>query len=659
MFRWRFLTAMLLTLLLLSSFPVAAQGGDVYVDPDGQFSVPIPEGWTAQTQDDYVMLTDPDGLLVVYIMTERTTFVEGAIADAWAMIAPEFDLEPISEYYTSDTFDLIVLNSYRGAPSGVFFQGTGLRYGDATYVLLAAGDYEASVRRMAQLNIIYSGFSIDPHATPAVASVTALPFDAAMGAEFDEFMAWALTGYDIPGVAVAIVQDGDLVFSGGYGVRNPAGDPMTPDTQMMIGSVTKTFTTLLMAQLVDEGLVTWDTPIQTIYPEFAVADPALSSVITLQNTVCACTGVPREDLDWFFDPLAPYQIIERLADFEFFTDIGEAFQYSNQMVSVGGYMAALVDGGRVQSLTTDYADSVQHRILDPLEMTATTFSFHDIERSDNFAVPYAQDILKGLVAIDPELGALFVNIEPAAGLWSTAHDMARYLGMEENSGVSREGVRVVSAENLQRTWEPQVPIDADTSYGLGWIVGEYAGVPMLSHGGNTFGFTTEFAFLPEQHIGVVVLANAAQVNDFNEIIRDHVFEMLLNTARDSIERLSSYLDTAMRNANEFGPLYYPPAEGDVLRYVGVYLHPVLGVVTIDYQNGEFIMDAGEWQTILRIMPPSDETDLGHAADIPHFIAMNPPVAGLYIWFPDNLVDGAPILGIGALGVDDYLFTKVK
>lgn len=106
-------------------------------------------------------------------------------------------------------------------------------------------------------------------------------------------------------------------------------------------------------------------------------------------------------------------------------------------------------------------------------------------------------------------------IAPAGTHWSTLEDMTNYLIMALNKGVTVDGVRVVSEENLLTTWQPQVPLSADASYGLGWFVSDYKGAPLMSHGGNTLGFTSDFAFLPEHGLGIVMLANARGTNYFN------------------------------------------------------------------------------------------------------------------------------------------------
>ena len=113
------------------------------------------------------------------------------------------------------------------------------------------------------------------------------------------------------------------------------GAPVDADTRMMIGSATKPMTTLMAATKVDDGTITWDTPVVEILPAFRLADAEISETVTLRNLFCACSGVPRRDLEFIFNAndLTPEELIGTLADFELTTGFGEVFQYSNQMAA--------------------------------------------------------------------------------------------------------------------------------------------------------------------------------------------------------------------------------------------------------------------------------------------------------------------------------------
>ena len=119
-------------------------------------------------------------------------------------------------------------------------------------------------------------------------------------------------------------------------------DPITPDTLMMIGSITKPMTATMAATVVDDGKLTWDTPVVQILPEFAVADPALTERLSIRNAFCACTGLPQRDPEFLFnsDELTPERLSTSVKDYPLTAPLGEQFQYSNQLFAIGGYAAA-------------------------------------------------------------------------------------------------------------------------------------------------------------------------------------------------------------------------------------------------------------------------------------------------------------------------------
>src|SRR5690606_1005262 len=152
-----------------------------------------------------------------------------------------------------------------------------------------------------QITIVDSGFAITALEVTDLSGVAPLPLSAELIAELEAYIVETMAKLGVPGAAVAIVRDGEIVYANGFGVRELGkDDPVTPETLMMIGSTTKSMTTMLMGTLVDEGLMDWDTPAVEILPSFAVADPEITQRITMRNMVCACTGVPRRDAELLF-----------------------------------------------------------------------------------------------------------------------------------------------------------------------------------------------------------------------------------------------------------------------------------------------------------------------------------------------------------------------
>ncbi|MBC8099433.1 MAG: beta-lactamase family protein, partial [Armatimonadetes bacterium] len=491
----RILTALLSLIgLTLVPFTAVAQDEPIFDDPEGSFSLPVPTNWTAAAQDGYVVLTDPDALIKVYALVVPGNDVSAAITAAWAIVQPDFTFAPIQdqEVPSSQGVELSRVLTQVNDDQTQVYQAVGQLVDGQVYILLFDADVVAATQRGAQINIIATGFTINAITQTDLTGMTALPIDAALLAELEAYINEILVTLEVPGASVAIVRDGEVVYTQGFGVRELGGtDPVTPDTLMMIGSTTKSFTTLLMAILVDEGVITWDTPVVDILPSFALQDPEVTQQITVRNLVCACSGVPRRDLEWVFNTNTAEGIIESLAEYALFTDFGEAFQYSNQMVASGGYIAALAAGGAYGDLEQAYLEVMQVRVFDPLGMTDATFSFDTVAASADYALPHGATLLGEYVPSPLALESVLTQVAPAGSLWSSANDMARYLITQLNRGVTPEGERIVSAENLELTWEPQVSVSSETSYGLGWLVEDYDGLQLIHHGGNTFGFTSD------------------------------------------------------------------------------------------------------------------------------------------------------------------------
>jgi hypothetical protein len=249
-----------------------------------------------------------------------------------------------------------------------------------------------------------------------------------------------------------------------------------------------------------------------------------------------------------------------------------------------------------------------------------------------------------------------VPITPAGAAWSTVLDLAKYMIMELNEGVAADGTRIVSAENLAHTWEPQIAISASDEYGLGWIVSDFDGLQMLSHAGNTVGFTAEFAFLPERDLGVVVLTNQ-RVSFLNGAVRSRLAEMLFEQPYTADEEFRFSFNLARDQYLELQDKIERTAEPEVAALaVGFFTSDALGDVTISLNNeGVLIFDGGEFQSELWLYTADDEKAEEEEAAV--FLLYDPPLSGLIIRFePDD--EGVYQLTLGG-GVNEYTFERVE
>lgn len=626
----------------------------IFTDPAGRFSVPVPTNWTVAEQEGFTSLSDPEGTIQVYLRAIEGSDIGQAITDTWKLVDPTFDLEvdQTIDAPSAPGIEQTVVLSYQTGDRNRVVQAQGQLKDGIVYVDLYDVQLAGLQRRQAQLSIVSSGFKVLAREETDLSGVQPLPVDAAITEQLEAFIEKYMGEFGIPGAAVGIVQDGELVYAQGFGVADPAtGAPVTPATRMMIGSTGKSLTTMMMATLVDDGLMTWDTPAVELYPAFEVKDPELTETITMRNLVCACTGVPRRDMEWLFNfnDLTAQDTVAALADFEFYTDFGEAFQYSNQMVATAGYIAGQVAEDHNGDLEGDYIRALQSRILDPIGMISTTISFDEVMAQGGYAIPYTLMLDNTYEPMSLELERSLETIGPAGGHWSTLNDMARYMITQLAGGAAPDGARVVSTENLNVTREPQIAIDANTSYGLGWMVTSYYEQPVITHGGNTLGFTSEFTFLPEANLGVIVLTNARASNLFNGNVTTRLLELVFEQEPQVEEQLDFILRQLEQQVDEMaGKMGDSIDEAAVTPFLGSYTNPVLGAGELSLQDGKLLFDVGEFAADLR---PYNDPDTQFSG----YVQVSAPGQGLAYRLEQDEA-GEPTI-IFDQGAEQYTFTR--
>ena len=285
----------------------------------------------------------------------------------------------------------------------------------------------------------------------------------------EEYAIGLMDRWKVPGMSIAVTQGGNVIFMKGFGFRDQAGErPVTTQTIFAIGSSTKAFTTMVLATLVDEGKLDWDTPVRAYLPWFKMYDPFTSERMTARDLVTHRSGLPRYDLLWYNNLSSTREeIVRRLRYLPPSGDFRTIFQYQNLMFLTAGYLAGVLDGG-------GWETAVKTRILDPLGMSATNFSVEDSKATSDYALPYSEkdDRVR-------EVG--FRNIDligPAGSINAHVEDMVKWLLLHQKKGDWR-GRQLVSATQMSEMHKPQMampapymplPQTAHGSYGLGWFV---------------------------------------------------------------------------------------------------------------------------------------------------------------------------------------------
>lgn len=208
---------------------------DLYRDPDGRFTIPIPTNWTAERHGPRVILNDPEGDFSVVALVVTAETAEAGLAQAVAEVDPALAAvqAPATTPPSATGIDETVVITYdSGRQSGTLAQGYAQRVGTTVYVLIFRGSVDAAVKRNSQVQVIGSGFTIAGVATVDLSKQRALPLDGALLSTFDAYVAALLPRLSVPGASVAVVQNGKVVFAQGYGVKTLGGaDPVTPDTR--------------------------------------------------------------------------------------------------------------------------------------------------------------------------------------------------------------------------------------------------------------------------------------------------------------------------------------------------------------------------------------------------------------------------------------------
>jgi CubicO group peptidase (beta-lactamase class C family) len=424
--------------------------------------------------------------------------------------------------------------------------------------------------------------------------------------DLERYVTKAMKQIDVPGVSMVLVQGDKVVYSRGIGVRDlQSKAPVTTETLFGIGSTTKSMTAVMIASMVDEGVIDWNTPVIEILPTFSLIDPQITKEVTIEHTLCMCTGIPRkmEDISTRYSEMTGEDIIESLASIPRIGAFEHSFNYSSRMLAAGGYIASMAAGGDYGNLEQAYANLMEERLLSPLNMTSSTFSIDEAVASGNYATPHYAS-MSGTNAIPPEIEGIFTPISPAGALWSNADDMAKYLIMLLNNGISLDGRQIVSSENLTYQWEPRVAIDEQFSYGLGWNIEDYQGLTVIHHPGGTVGFASELVIIPERNIGFALLANQMdQIKPVGRMATYRLLEMLTGSEQVYDQEVRQTARDIRRQVFSLSLVTRKKVDPDeIAPYLGTYHNDALGEVKlVVHEDNSLWVDFGEYESPVRRM----------------------------------------------------------
>jgi CubicO group peptidase (beta-lactamase class C family) len=381
----------------------------------------------------------------------------------------------------------------------------------------------------------------------------------------------------VPGLAIGVVERGQLVFARGFGYRDVEERlPVTPDTLFALGSCSKTFTATAVALLADEGKISLDAPVRSYLPDFSLEDPIASSTLTTRELLTHQSGLPRHDFFWYQAPFSRDELYERLRFLEPCSPPRARWRYNSLMFVVAGRIVEKVSG-------ESWERFVQTRVLLPLAMHRTVLSPEAMETDPDHASPYA--LHEGRVERMPMLKRLSA-IAPAGAVQTSVRDLARWLTFHTTRSPALLGEDMWSELHRPQAKMPEAtePEVEQPYYALGWIHERYRGHPLVFHNGAIDGFTVHMGFLPETGQGLVVLMN-----------RDLAREALMALAFSAYDRLLGLepLDWETRLIERPEPLQPVPAialDFPIETVIGTYEHPAYGALTVRAKGSRLTME---------------------------------------------------------------------
>lgn len=327
----------------------------------------------------------------------------------------------------------------------------------------------------------------------------------------DKYYAEMIRDWDIPSVSIGIVKDGELLFTGNYGVLE-TGKKDQPNEQTLyaIASNSKAFTSALIGILVQEGKLSWDDKVKKHLPYFALYDPWVSDHITVRDLLCHRSGLGTFSGDniWYKSNATSKEIIEHIKYVPQAFEFRAGFGYSNLMYITAGAIIETVTG-------KSWGENVKEHLLAPLGMNRTLSSVKALEDKENVATPHARKAGENVVI--PWVN--WDNVAATGGLISCVEDLSKWMIFNLNNGIIGSDT-ILSPATRNTVWTPHNNFAVNhadknfdqhfSSYGLGWSLSDYHGRMKVSHTGGYDGMITAITLIPDEDLGIVVLTNGVK-----------------------------------------------------------------------------------------------------------------------------------------------------
>jgi CubicO group peptidase (beta-lactamase class C family) len=365
--------------------------------------------------------------------------------------------------------------------------------------------------------------ALAPAAVPAASSAASLQL-----AHLDSDVERVMKLFDVPGIAIAVVKDGQVLAARGFGVRKlGAPDKVDGKTLFEVASNSKAFTAAALAMLVDEGKLAWDDPVTKHLPDFQMYDAYVTHEMTVRDLLTHRSGLGLGAGDLLWWPTTSFstdEIIHKLRYIAPSTSFRSSYAYDNLLYIVAGKIVAAKSG-------KTWGETIHERILAPVGMATTTTSLAENAGNPNVANAHSK-INEKIAAVK----AMPVpNAVGAVGINTNAEDIARWMNVLLDGGrigkdAGGKDVRLFSAKQARELWTAQTPMRTGepnaklaatranfAAYGLGFQLRDYHGRLLALHSGALQGFYSKVVMVPEEKLGIAILTNAESGGSLNAL----------------------------------------------------------------------------------------------------------------------------------------------
>ena len=560
-----------------------------------------PKDWSIRVEGPATIVEAPEGDSWIALVDVQAKAPEEALAAAWQAYKPDakWPVKVSNDLPDRDGWSRRRVYQYLTSPNEKRAVAALVYYAGTSWTVVIEDLAEAvAEKRGGQVALIMGRLLPKGYSRESFAGKKANTLDQPRVAELSRFIEQGQKVTGVPGVALGLVQDGKVIFADGFGVKELGGhEKPDGDTLFMVASNTKALTTLLLAKLVDEHRITWQTPVATLLPSFRLGDAETTRSVQVKHLVCACTGMPRQDMEWIFEygKITPESSLALLGTMQPTSKFGQLFQYSNLMAAAAGYTGAHVLYPQME-FGAAYDRAMQAYVFDPLGMKATTFDYaHAL--AGNHASPHSPDVdgkaAKALMSVNYAA----IPVRPAGAAWSSVRDMLKYVSMELAEGRLPDSKMYISKEPLLERRVAQVSIGKDVTYGMGLMVDTTYGVPVVHHGGDLIGYHSDMIWLPQQNVGAVILTNG----DPGWLIRTRFSRKLLEVLFDGRPEADALLVADAKNfysaqAADRKLLTIPADAKESAKLAKHYSNASLGDIDVTTSGSSTIFDFGEWKS---------------------------------------------------------------